>query len=78
MGGNDTLPGGIGQDTIIGGDGDDTAQFLGDRASAFVSLSEGLLLISDADGEDTVSEVELFAFDDGTVDIENLFEGNDS
>lgn len=65
--GNDTLVGQGGDDTLIGGSGTDTAVFSGNRDDYTVTdLGNGTLLISGPDGTDTVSDVELFQFDDMT------------
>lgn len=68
-----------GDDLVKGGDGIDTVFFSGNRANYAVTKNEnGSLLIADKtanrDGEDTVLEVERFAFADGTVDLNTLLE----
>ena len=64
---NDTLRGDKGNDMLNGGDGTDTAVFSGNRtAYAFNVLSGDTLMVSGADGSDTLASIELFQFADGT------------
>lgn len=64
---NDTLRGEKGNDMLNGGEGTDTAVFSGNRAAyAFNMLSGDTLMVSGADGSDTLSSIELFQFFDGT------------
>ena len=70
--GDDLLQGNGGSDTLDGGTGNDTAVFSGNRADYAVTQNlDGSLSIADtrasaADGLDTVFNVELFQFADGT------------
>ncbi|QGX99247.1 calcium-binding protein [Roseovarius faecimaris] len=66
--GNDTLIGGGGNDILEGGNGTDRAVF--DVELSFVTFTElngGQILVSSAEGNDTVSSVELFEFTDATL-----------
>jgi len=82
LAGNDTLIGGAGSDDLIGGAGDDdldgglvtdTARFSGNFADYVIMQNpDGSFTIADArmgapDGTDTVRNVELFQFADGTL-----------
>ncbi|MFO1171323.1 MAG: VCBS domain-containing protein [Hyphomicrobiaceae bacterium] len=66
--GNDLLTGGTGTDSIIGGSGTDTAVFATTWANAAITTTSGGFQIAGgaADGADTVSQVELFKFANGT------------
>ena len=77
----DTLSGGAGNDRLDGGDGIDMVVFGGDRASYFVSLAGAVITVQDlhgatGGGTDTLENIELFAFSDGTVTKANLLVGN--
>lgn len=64
---NDTLRGEKGNDMLNGGEGTDTAVFSGSRAAYAVNVMAGdTLMVSGADGNDTVASIELFEFFDGT------------
>lgn len=64
---NDTLRGDKGNDMLDGGAGTDTAVFSGNRAAyTFGVMAGDTLLVSGADGSDTLASVELFQFFDGT------------
>ncbi len=73
--GNDTLIGGAGNDILDGGTGADLAVFSGLR-SAYSIIYDTLLakftFTSVAEGIDTVSNVELFKFSDGSVATTSL------
>ena len=69
---DDVLIGGSGDDILIGGNGSDTAVFSGNRADYTIDqLPDGSYVISHngegTDGSDTVSGVENFQFNDGTL-----------
>ncbi len=71
--GKDKLTGGGGDDALDGGNGKDTAYFSGDFAEYQISENEnGGYTIADTvegrDGTDTASDIEFFAFNDGTQD----------
>ncbi|WP_245329235.1 M10 family metallopeptidase C-terminal domain-containing protein [Bradyrhizobium centrolobii] len=77
--GNDTITGGGGNDTIIGGPGTDTAVYSGNAANYGISYNSSTqtFTISDLrtgspDGTDTVTEVEYFQFNDGTLSSTTL------
>lgn len=64
---NDTLRGEKGNDMLNGGNGTDTAVFSGNRAGyTFDALAGDTLMVSGADGSDTLASIELFQFFDGT------------
>jgi hypothetical protein len=72
-GGNDMLTGGAGNDTIDGGAGTDTAVYSGNIADytiAYSSTTHSFTVTDDRsgapDGTDTVKNVEVFRFADGT------------
>jgi Ca2+-binding RTX toxin-like protein len=70
--GNDTLHGGIGDDTIDGGDNADTAVFTGAWSDYTITETGGIYTVADnrpdsPDGTDTLTNVELFHFADGSV-----------
>lgn len=67
MNGDDTLRGGLGNDSIDGGDGLDVAVFEGLRSSYTLSVVNGLTLVSGADGEDRLLNIEYLAFADGMI-----------
>ncbi|MBZ2206410.1 DUF4214 domain-containing protein [Massilia soli] len=63
---DDTLRGDKGNDTINGGAGTDTAVFSGNRDGYVFNVMAGdTLIVSGADGTDTLTSVELFQFADG-------------
>jgi len=67
--GNDTLIGGAGDDTLRGGDGADTVQFSGPRDAytvAWSAATSSFTVTSASEGSDQITEVEVFAFSDGT------------
>ncbi|UPK40778.1 cadherin domain-containing protein (plasmid) [Bradyrhizobium sp. 186] len=76
--GTDTLIGGAGNDIIDGGADADTAVYSGNRSNYNVSLNaDGSYSIIDTrpsspDGNDTVSNVELFQFADQTVAVAQI------
>lgn len=64
---NDTLRGDKGNDMLNGGAGSDTAVFSGNRASySFGIINAETLMVSGPDGTDTLNQIELFQFADGT------------
>jgi serralysin len=76
---NDTLRGNGGDDSIDGGDGTDTAVFNGARFSYALATAGAAITVSStvgADGTDTLTNVELFQFTDGTFTREQLFNDN--
>ncbi|TCZ64030.1 M10 family metallopeptidase [Roseicella aquatilis] len=70
--GNDAdnaITGGLGNDTLDGGDGCDTAVYhvsLAEQSQA-LEMERGAYVLSGAEGTDTLRNVEVFAFTDGTV-----------
>lgn len=65
--GNDTINGSAGNDTINGGAGNDTALFTGTSAGYdFTLLASGEVRVAGADGTDTLSNIELLRFGDGS------------
>src|SRR5215467_13691783 len=81
-GGNDALNGGAGDDTLDGGTGTDTAVYSGNHTQYIVALnSNGSYSVLDQrsgspDGLDTVSNVELFQFADGTYTLAQVLNPN--
>ena len=72
--GADTLVGGGGNDTVDGGDGQDLARFSGLFSRYSVSVSNGVVTVTDSlsaggDGEDALSNVERFEFSDGLYKV---------
>lgn len=64
---NDTLRGDKGNDMLNGGAGTDTAVFSGNRAAySFGIMNAETLMVSGPDGTDTLNQIELFQFADGT------------
>jgi Ca2+-binding RTX toxin-like protein len=69
---NDTLIGGAGNDTLNGGAGTDTAVYSGNRANYVITYNAATQTYTvadqraNADGTDTVVNVEQFLFGDGT------------
>jgi hypothetical protein len=75
LNGDDTLNGGAGNDTLDGGSGVDTAVFSGPRAAYVISFNQSTSryqVVSDAEGTDTVLNVERFSFSDGVFDTAQL------
>ncbi|TWB59174.1 M10 family metallopeptidase C-terminal domain-containing protein [Bradyrhizobium sacchari] len=78
-GGNDTIIGGGGNDTIVGGAGADTAVYSGSEggyAITYDSTSQTFTIVDQRtgspDGTDTVTGVENFQFNDGTMSSSTL------
>ena len=73
--GNDLITGGAGNDTIDGGKGTDTAVFAGLVSDYQVAAgANGTVIVSalnGTDGTDTLANVELFDFSDGTYQLQN-------
>ena len=73
--GNDLITGGAGNDTIDGGQGTDTAVFAGLVSDYQVAAgSNGTVIVSalnGTDGTDTLANVELLDFSDGTYQWQN-------
>ena len=71
--GNDRLEGGAGNDSLDGGAGDDVAIFAGNAADYTVTDNmDGTFTVIDnvgTDGTDTLSNIELLRFADGTLDM---------
>lgn len=64
---NDTLRGDKGNDMLNGGAGTDTAVFSGNRAAySFGIMNAETMMVSGPDGTDTLNQIELFQFSDGT------------
>ncbi|WP_309737102.1 cadherin domain-containing protein [Sphingomonas sp. SORGH_AS_0742] len=76
-GGDDVIRGGAGDDRIDGGGGVDTAIYSGNRAAYTVSYNATTqtYTINGPDGNDTVTNVEKFQFDDGTLSAARLIAG---
>ncbi|MCP1344656.1 hypothetical protein BIS07_20800, partial [Halomonas sp. FL8] len=68
-GGNDRLFGGAGDDRLAGGSGVDVARFEAKYAEANLSRNADgdLVVISNADDTDTLSDIELLSFEDRVV-----------
>lgn len=65
---NNFIQGGLGDDVLSGGAGTDTAYFSGAYARDYrLSVSNGAITISGADGSDTLTGFETLAFADGTT-----------
>ncbi|MCA0257005.1 MAG: cadherin domain-containing protein, partial [Proteobacteria bacterium] len=75
--GDDIITGGAGDDTIDGGGGTDTAVYSGNRSAYSVTYDAGITTysLSGTDGNDTVTNVERFKFDDGTLTAAKLITG---
>ncbi|RXK88461.1 DUF11 domain-containing protein [Chlorobaculum sp. 24CR] len=76
LGGNDTITGGAGDDSIDGGACDDTAVFSGEYSNYIISYDAGtdtyqVIDTSGADGTDSVTDVENFAFANETFSTDN-------
>ena len=73
--GNDVLEGGLQSDTLDGGTGTDSARFLGNKADYDIQkLSNGTVIVTDLrtngpDGADTLTNIEILQFADGTVPL---------
>jgi serralysin len=65
--GDDVLTGGLGNDRIDGGAGFDTAVFSQTLAGSQVSYGQRALMITGADGTDTLTGIEVLKFSDGQV-----------
>lgn len=63
-GGDDVLRSSVGNDILDGGSGEDTVIFTGVRSSYTISVSGGVTTVSNADGSDTVTNVERLQFAD--------------
>lgn len=64
--GDDVLRGGSGDDWIDGGVGRDVAVFSGDRSDyAFVATGDRTFAVGGHDGNDTLTDIEGFRFEDG-------------
>nr|WP_307104824.1 cadherin domain-containing protein [Sphingomonas sp. SORGH_AS_0950] len=76
-GGDDVIRGGAGDDRIDGGGGVDTAIYSGNRAAYTVTynIDTRTYTINGPDGNDTVTNVERFRFDDGTLSAARLIAG---
>jgi hypothetical protein len=68
--GDDVLAGGAHDDRIDGGLGRDTATFAGIFHQSAMTLNAGVVTITGADGQDTVTGVELFRFADSVFVID--------
>ncbi|MEI6746321.1 MAG: calcium-binding protein [Methylococcaceae bacterium] len=64
-GGNDWIIGGLGDDFIDGGTGSDIAYYTGKKSSYTIYKSQGIRTINGPDGNDTLENVDMFAFYDG-------------
>ncbi|MEP1930385.1 MAG: hypothetical protein ABJJ37_03810 [Roseibium sp.] len=71
--GKDNLRGEAGNDTLRGGTGVDTAIFSITRASAAISRSGNDIIVTSAEGTDTLTDVEFLQFSDQTISVESLF-----
>ncbi|MFN6107888.1 MAG: hypothetical protein ACK5EA_25985, partial [Planctomycetaceae bacterium] len=65
--GDDTLTGGLGNDSLVGGTGTDTAVFSFNFSASAVTVSGGSVVVTRADGVDTLSGIERLQFADKTV-----------
>jgi Ca2+-binding RTX toxin-like protein len=76
--GNDVITGGAGNDLIDGGADTDTAVYSGNRADYSIALNaNGSYSVTgvrsgSADGSDTVLNVEIFQFADGTISVSEI------
>ena len=68
-GGKDTLKGGFGNDTIDGGIGDDTAVFIRSIDQYTLHDLGDRILVTGAEGTDTLFGIEHLQFSDGTLDV---------
>ncbi|MEP9377604.1 bifunctional metallophosphatase/5'-nucleotidase [Aquabacter sp. CN5-332] len=71
MAGNDFFFGRKGDDLLDGGDGDDTAVFDVDFNSVSVFLVGNAIVISSAEGQDRIRNVEHLQFADGRIDLKD-------
>ncbi|MEP2758359.1 MAG: hypothetical protein ABJP66_04695 [Hyphomicrobiales bacterium] len=71
--GKDNLRGEAGNDTLRGGTGVDTAIFSSTRASATITRSGNDIIVTSAEGTDTLTDVEFLQFSDQTISVESLF-----
>ncbi len=72
---NDTLTGGAGNDSLDGGTGRDTASFAGDLSNFDIARVGTSIVVTDltgAEGVDTVSNVEQFAFAGVVYNVNDL------
>ncbi|MEM6447237.1 MAG: hypothetical protein AAF704_11830 [Cyanobacteria bacterium P01_D01_bin.123] len=69
-GGDDTIVPGAGNDTVDGGAGNDTVRFEGNRSAFPIQIQGDSLRVGN--GSDQLVNVETLAFDDVTVDVEDL------
>lgn len=70
--GNDTFIGGAGNDSMDGGTGTDTVQYAGLRTEFTVTaLANGYSVTSSQYGVDTLLNIELLQFSDGTFNIQD-------
>jgi VCBS repeat-containing protein len=80
-GGNDSLVGGAGDDQVFGGSGEDVAVFSGESNQYFFQDTGSGLEVIDTlegrDGKDTTYDVEVFQFQDITLDQEFLLANMD-
>ncbi|WP_426026908.1 M10 family metallopeptidase C-terminal domain-containing protein [Brevundimonas sp. TWP2-3-4b2] len=73
--GDDILRSSLGSDVLDGGIGTDTAVFAGNRASYTVTVSGGVTTVSNAEGTDTVTNVERLQFADMVTNAAGVVEG---
>lgn len=71
--GKDNLRGEAGNDTLRGGTGVDTAIFSITRAGATITRSGNDIIVTSAEGTDTLTDVEFLQFSDQTISVESLF-----
>ncbi len=76
-GGDDVIYATGGTDTIIGGSGNDTLVLSGNRSNYTITSASGTITITDLrnsspDGVETVTGVETFQFQDGTLSSSNV------
>ena len=67
--GDDVLSGGTGNNILSGGAGIDVAQFIGRFDAHQITVSAGVITVSDSDSSDQVDTVETLKFDDLAVRI---------
>ncbi|MFC6640202.1 DUF4214 domain-containing protein [Sulfitobacter sediminilitoris] len=75
--GNDMVTGAVGNDTINGGAGQDTGIYSGNQSSYTLMLSAQSPMLTDrrgTDGTDTLVDIEVLQFVDGTFDLDILSE----
>ncbi|MGB9364951.1 MAG: FG-GAP-like repeat-containing protein [Xanthobacteraceae bacterium] len=73
LGGSDAINGGPGDDAIDGGSGQDAAVFSGPRSAYSLSRTEEVVTVSGPDGTDTLQNIELLTFTDGTISVAAAF-----